>query len=80
MGILNMIDAQIIHLKIPMRRPFAHAKSSRHIADSIILLLHYNGCSGMGECIPRDYVTGETIESVMELLHSLDLNYIFQQL
>jgi len=74
----NMIKASIVHLKIPMRRPFVHAKSVRHTAESIILMLQRDSLCGMGECIPRDYVTGETIESVMTLLQSVDLSYIFQ--
>lgn len=42
------------------------------MSESVIALLDVDGSRGMGECVPRDYVTGESCESVLACLAALD--------
>ncbi|MCK5114171.1 MAG: hypothetical protein KAR11_05350 [Phycisphaerae bacterium] len=58
------IQLNIYHMSIPMRG-FDHAAATRNTAESIITQLRYDdGFVGYGETLPRDYVTGETLQSV----------------
>ena len=60
-----MITAAVHHLRIPFRRPFGHVLATRDHAEAIVLVLDDGeGNRGVGECVPRDYVTGETFASV----------------
>jgi muconate cycloisomerase len=58
----------IIHrLVIPMRKSFKHARSERQNAEPLVVeLLLADGTKGFGETHPRDYVTGETLDSVVK--------------
>ena len=48
-------------------RGFEHAAASRKIAEAIVVKLTLDdGRIGWGETLPRDYVTGETLESVVD--------------
>jgi len=49
---------------IPMRS-FEHAAASRQVAEAVVVRAEFDdGRTGWGECLPRPYVTGETLESV----------------
>ena len=51
---------------LPMRR-FEHAAASRDVAEAVVVRLELaDGAVGWGETLPREYVTGETIDSVVE--------------
>ncbi|MFW5840115.1 MAG: enolase C-terminal domain-like protein, partial [Planctomycetota bacterium] len=53
-------------LSLPMRG-FEHAAASRSQAESILLRMGFgDGSEGFGQALPRDYVTGESIESVID--------------
>ena len=55
----------IITVDIPMRQAVRHALAERSVARNILVAAHDdNGNTGWGECCPRPYVTGETIDSV----------------
>lgn len=57
----------LYHLTIPMKVRFAHAAGQRAFAEPIVFEAELaNGTVGYGETHPRDYVTGETIESVYQ--------------
>ena len=75
-----MLKLILHHVVIPMKTTFSHAKSSRSSADSLILEVHHKGLLGIGECVPRHYVTGETIDSVIDELKKFDLLSMFQHL
>lgn len=75
-----MIVAKVYYLQVPMRRAFAHAQTRRDVAESLIFTLDYQGICGIGECIPRPYVTGETIQSVLEVFQHFDLKEIMAQI
>jgi len=51
---------------IPMRS-FEHAAASRELSEAVVVRLELSdGRCGWGETLPRSYVTGETIDSVIE--------------
>jgi len=54
----------IYRTAIPMRR-FEHAAAGRDLAEAIVVrAARSDGSAGWGETLPRDYVTGETLETV----------------
>ena len=56
----------IYRVALPIRR-FEHAAASRDVAESVVVRVEFaNGHAGWGQTLPREYVTGETIESVIE--------------
>lgn len=69
------ISSIIAHqVRIPFRRPIKHASHSRTETDSVIVqCVLEDGTIGLGEGLPRDYVTGETIDSSMKALADADL-------
>lgn len=70
------MKARAYSLNIPMQRAFTHAQVERSIASSIIMMVEYAGVTGIGECIPRSYVTGETIQSVLDAISNTHLQDI----
>lgn len=61
----RLIELELFHLHIPFRHEFSHAKAKRVGTDTVVLVARLaNGVVGYGQCVPRDYVTGETVESV----------------
>ena len=57
----------IITVDIPMRQSVRHALAERYVARNILVAVHdESGTIGWGECCPRPYVTGETIDSVKQ--------------
>lgn len=60
----NPIRLDIHRTAIPMRS-FEHAAASRELAEAIVTRVTFDdGAVGWGETLPRDYVTGETLETV----------------
>jgi len=54
---------------LPFKRPFTHAAAKRHSSYSILLrCVTENGATGFGECLPREYVTGESRKGAFDLL------------
>ena len=54
----------IYRTALGMRR-FEHAAAGRQVAEAIVVRLELaDGAVGWGETLPREYVTGETLESV----------------
>lgn len=64
-----MITATLHHLRIPFARAFGHALATRDAAEALVLVIAAPGEAtparvlGVGECVPRPYVTGETFDS-----------------
>ncbi|MFP4106865.1 MAG: mandelate racemase/muconate lactonizing enzyme family protein [Phycisphaerae bacterium] len=55
---------EVYRTSIPMRS-FEHAAAGRDLSECILVRLELSdGVSGWGETLPREYVTGETLESV----------------
>lgn len=62
------------HVRIRLRRPIRHASHRREETENVVVrCVLDDGTVGHGEGVPRDYVTGETIDSALEQLHQSDL-------
>ena len=56
-------------LELPFRKPFKHAAKERWTSESILLeCLLDDGSTGFGECLPRDYVSGESRDDAYDML------------
>ena len=66
---------EIITIEIPMRMSVEHALAKRATARNVLVRAHCEGdahLTGWGESCPREYVTGESVESaVRDLANSL---------
>ncbi len=61
----------IYRTALPMRG-FSHAAASRNVAEAVIVRVQFDdGSEGWGETLPREYVTGETIDSVIADLQDI---------
>jgi L-Ala-D/L-Glu epimerase len=64
---MKITGFDIITVDIPMRQAVRHALAERSVARNILVAAHDDaGNTGWGECCPRPYVTGETIDSVKQ--------------
>jgi muconate cycloisomerase len=56
-------------VELPFRFSFGHALAERRSSTSVVVRLELDdGTVGWGESVPREYVTGETVESALEAL------------
>jgi muconate cycloisomerase len=61
-------------VRIPLRRPIRHASHARTSTDNLVVrCVLEDQTEGYGEGVPREYVTGETIELALDLLRRTDL-------
>lgn len=58
-------------------KAFGHARATRTLAESVVLRIVADGIEGVGECVARDYVTGETPETVVAAISSFDMEPAF---
>lgn len=66
------LNASVIRL--PFRFSFGHSIASRAYSDNLIVRVELeDGSIGYGEGIPREYVTGESIESAQEEVKQIAL-------
>ena len=62
------------HVQIPLKTKIQHASHTRRMTDSVVVRCALSdGTQGWGEGLPREYVTGETIESAFKLLRASPL-------
>ncbi|HQR06340.1 MAG TPA: dipeptide epimerase [Gemmatales bacterium] len=62
------------HIRLPLKKPVKHASHERHETANLVVEYHLdNGIVGYGEGVPRDYVTGETVESGLAVLRHSQL-------
>lgn len=66
-----LCDTRIRHLTTPFKVAFRHATAERAEAQSILIEFESEGVTGIGEGCPREYVTGESIDSAMRFLRDL---------
>ncbi len=65
---------EVRRIQIPMGGGFEHAGAKRTATDNVVCAITLDdGTIGYGEGVPRDYVTGETVDSVWSVLETLDL-------
>lgn len=61
-------------VRIPLKKPIQHASHTRTETDNLVVRVRLDdGTEGFGEGVPREYVTGETIDSALALLKRSDL-------
>ena len=59
---------ELRRVQIPFRRAFGHAAHERHKSDAVLVSIgDEQGQVGWGEILPRPYVTGETLEEVLDV-------------
>jgi muconate cycloisomerase len=64
-------ELDVYRVSVPMRS-FEHAAAGRDASDGVLVALRLaDGTVGWGETHPRPYVTGETVETVVDDLASL---------
>lgn len=57
---------------LPMKQNFGHAAATRAVNEGLFVQIELaDGAIGMGEGIPRPYVTGETINSAIEIIRDV---------
>ncbi len=70
-GPLRLKSVEILPLSIPFARSFEHATMSRASSDAVIVrITGVDGVRGYGEALPRPYVTGEDVTSMVAALKS----------
>lgn len=63
-------------IQMPLKNTFNHGAFHRTFSDSVILSIVHNGFTGLGECAPRKYVTGEDCNMVADIINQIDINRI----
>jgi muconate cycloisomerase len=71
---MQVVELTAYHVRIPLVRPIRHASHSRDSTDNLIVRCVLDDrTEGFGEGVPREYVTGESIDSALDLLRKSDL-------
>ncbi|MCG3199652.1 MAG: dipeptide epimerase [Candidatus Omnitrophica bacterium] len=66
---MRVVRCELLEVDIPFKLTFKHSLHERSESNSILVKLTSDtGDVGWGESLPRDYVTGETGESVVETI------------
>src|SRR5581483_555254 len=66
---MRVVELEARHVRIPLRRKVTHASHVRTDTDNVVVrCVLADGSVGFGEGVPRDYVTGETIDFSLDLL------------
>ncbi|WZO99660.1 enolase C-terminal domain-like protein [Isosphaeraceae bacterium EP7] len=70
--LISSIDVH--HVAVPLKRRIKHASHDRTTSDNLIVRVRLDdGRVGVGEGVPRSYVTGETIETAFRALSGVDV-------
>jgi muconate cycloisomerase len=68
---VKVVELTAYQVRIPLRKPIRHASHTRSATDNVLVrCVLEDGTEGFGEGVPRDYVTGETIDSALALLQA----------
>jgi muconate cycloisomerase len=71
---MRVIQLTAYHVRVPLVRTVRHASHTRTSTDNLVVrCVLDDGTEGFGEGVPREYVTGETIDSAFALLRRSDL-------
>lgn len=71
---MKVVELTAWQVRIPLRKPVRHASHTRAETDNLVVrCVLDDGTAGHGEGVPREYVTGETIDSALDLLRRSDL-------
>lgn len=70
----KIMNIKLIQLKIPFKNKFSHANHSREISENALAILtDENDLEAFGESCPREYVTGETFDSISNFINSKEI-------
>jgi muconate cycloisomerase len=76
---MRIVELTALHVRIPLRRVIRHASHARTETDNVVVRCTLSDrTTGYGEGLPREYVTGETIDSALDLLKCSDLPAQFE--
>ena len=68
---MEVIGCKLRQTHIPFKVDFSHATKTRSAVDGILLeVVTDTGTIGYGEALPREYVTGETNQSVLSAMEN----------
>src|SRR5215467_11754964 len=71
---MRVVELEARHVRIPLKRKISHASHVRTETDNVVVrCVLSDGAVGYGEGVPRDYVTGETVDFAFDLLKRSDL-------
>ena len=71
---MKVVELTAYHVRIPLRKAIKHASHARTETDNVVVRCELeDGTVGFGEGVPREYVTGETIDFALDLLRRSDL-------
>lgn len=71
---MKITELTAFQVRIPLRKPIRHASHSRTSTDNLVIrCVLADGTTGHGEGVPRQYVTGETIDTAIDLLKRTEL-------
>ncbi|CAN5289323.1 dipeptide epimerase [soil metagenome] len=66
---MQIAELEVRQTRIPLKKPIKHASHRRTETDNIVVrCVLSDGTVGYGEGVPRDYVTGETVDTAIDLL------------
>jgi L-Ala-D/L-Glu epimerase len=64
---VRLVELTAVHARIPLKRRIRHASHTRTENDTFLIIARLDdGTTGYGEGLPREYVTGETIDTAWE--------------
>ncbi len=71
---MHATELTAYHVRIPLRKPVRHASHVRTDTESLLIRCRLDdGRVGWGEGLPREYVTGETIDTAWNMLQATDI-------
>lgn len=75
---MRLVELSAAHARIPLKRRIRHASHTRTDNDALIIIARLeDGTTGYGEGLPREYVTGETIDTAWDMFHAVDFTRDF---
>lgn len=65
---------EVFHVRLPLRWSVGHAAARRQVSENLFAVVELaDGTTGLGEGLPRPYVTGETMDGCWRSLERFDL-------
>ena len=72
---MKVSELTVYVVRVPLKKRIKHASHARSETDNVLVRVRLNDNSvGWGEGVPREYVTGESADSALDLLKRSELN------
>jgi muconate cycloisomerase len=72
---MRIVELTAFQVRLPLKRVFRHASHVRTSTDNVVVRCRLEGGAvGFGEGVPREYVTGESIDTALDLLTRSELS------